>query len=85
MAVYGYARVSTNQQDLSIQIDTLRSAGAGIIRSEKMSGSSVNGREELKTLIQFLRNDDTLLITRILLHAIWMIELFGSIIVLSSG
>lgn len=65
MATYGYARVSTNQQDLSIQIDALSLAGAEIIRSEKVSGSSVSGREELKTLLQFLRDGDTLLITRI--------------------
>jgi DNA invertase Pin-like site-specific DNA recombinase len=65
LAVYGYARVSTSNQDLSIQVEVLKSAGAEIIRSEKVSGSSVSGREELKTLIQFLRNGDTLLITRI--------------------
>lgn len=65
MAIYGYARVSTNTQDLTIQIDTLKAAGADIVRSEKMSGTSTHGRVELTTLLEFLRKGDTLLITRI--------------------
>lgn len=38
MAFYGYARVSTNDQDLDLQIQTLRAAGCEIIRSEKRAG-----------------------------------------------
>jgi DNA invertase Pin-like site-specific DNA recombinase len=65
MAVYGYARVSTTNQDLSIQEKALQVAGCEIIRSEKVSGSSRQGREELNTLLDFLRVGDTLMITRI--------------------
>lgn len=65
MAIYGYARVSSAQQDLNIQIDTLKAAGAEIVRSEKVSGTSTKGRHELSTLLEFLRDGDTLLITRI--------------------
>ena len=65
MAVYGYARVSTVGQDLSPQIDTLQAAGCDVIRSEKVSGTSRNGRAELATLLEFIRSGDTLVITRI--------------------
>jgi DNA invertase Pin-like site-specific DNA recombinase len=63
--LYGYARVSTIDQDLSIQKAALTAAGCAVIREEKVSGTSTEGREELKTLLQFLRAGDTLVITRI--------------------
>ncbi|HAK3431380.1 TPA: recombinase family protein [Salmonella enterica] len=65
MALYGYARVSTNDQDLALQIQTLRAAGCEIIRAEKAIGSSRDGRNELQLLLDFLRPGDTLIVTRI--------------------
>lgn len=65
MAVYGYARVSTTDQDLSIQIEALKKAGCTTIRSEKVSGTSRQGRVELDILMSFLRAGDTLVVTRI--------------------
>jgi len=65
MAVYGYARVSSMDQDLTIQEEVLRNAGCDVIRTEKASGTSRNGRAELDTLMQFLRLGDTLMVTRI--------------------
>jgi DNA invertase Pin-like site-specific DNA recombinase len=62
---YGYARVSTTDQDLSIQHAALTAAGCTVIRSEKITGTSTEGREELATLLQFLRERDTLVVTRI--------------------
>ena len=62
---YGYARVSTTDQDLTLQIDALEKAGCSIIRQEKRSGTSLNGREELNTLLEFLREGDELVVTRI--------------------
>lgn len=65
MGIYGYARVSTEDQDLSIQRDELKAAGCEIIREEKISGTSRQGRKELETLIEFLRTGDTLVVTRL--------------------
>ena len=63
--LYGYARVSTTDQDLSIQEAALRAAGCTVIRSEKRTGTSRNGRTELETLMAFLRPGDSLVVTRI--------------------
>lgn len=65
MTTFGYARVSSTSQDLTIQEEALKAAGADLIRSEKVTGTSIEGRQELKTLLEFLREGDTLLITRI--------------------
>ncbi|HEY8359810.1 MAG TPA: recombinase family protein [Ramlibacter sp.] len=63
--LYGYARVSTIDQDLAIQEKALRDAGCTIIRSEKKSGTTTEGRAELQTLIEFARSGDTIIVTRI--------------------
>ena len=65
MTLFGYARVSTVDQDLSIQEKALRAAGCRTIRSEKKSGSERGSRSELQTLLDFLRTGDTLVVTRI--------------------
>jgi DNA invertase Pin-like site-specific DNA recombinase len=62
---YGYARVSTTDQDLTIQIDALNAAGCENIRQEKVSGTSIQGRDELNTLLEFLREGDELVVTRV--------------------
>ena len=62
---YGYARVSSSGQDLTIQIEALSKAGCETIRQEKVSGTSVQGRDELNTLLEFLRKGDELVVTRI--------------------
>ena len=61
----GYARVSTAEQDLGIQEAALRAAGCQAIRSEKKSGIERSSRTELQVLLDFLRNGDTLVVTRI--------------------
>src|SRR4051794_29291081 len=65
MALYGYARVSTLEQDLGIQRGALKAAGCEVIRAEKASGTRRDGRTELQVLLDFLRPGDTLIITRI--------------------
>jgi DNA invertase Pin-like site-specific DNA recombinase len=65
VTVIGYARVSTTDQDLSIQEAALRAAGCNVIRAEKQSGTSTQGRAELRTVLDFIGKDDVLLVTRI--------------------
>lgn len=61
----GYARASTEDQDCTIQVQTLKAAGCSTVRAEKKSGTSMRGREELQTVLDFLRAGDTLMVTRI--------------------
>jgi len=65
MAAYGYARVSTLDQDLTVQRQALRAAGCRVIRAEKASGSRRDGRTELQVLLDFVQPGDTLVVTRI--------------------
>ena len=65
MTLYGYARVSTADQDLAIQEAALRAAGCRVVRAEKRSGAAREGRDELRLLLDFLRAGDTLVVTRI--------------------
>jgi len=65
MAKYGYARVSSSGQDLSLQVESLESYGCDAVRQEKVSGTSTSGRMELNILLDFLREGDELVVTRI--------------------
>ncbi len=65
MARYGYARVSTIDQDLRLQEAALRAAGCDIVHAEKVSGTTRAGRAELEDLLAFLRPGHTLVVTRI--------------------
>ncbi len=65
MSTYGYARVSSIDQDLTVQQAALAAAGCTIVRAEKVSGTTRKGRTELDTLLEFLRPGDTLVVTRI--------------------
>ena len=64
---YGYARVSSHDQDASIQIAELIEAGVHpeFIRAEKKSGKSLEGRDELALLRQFMRSGDELWVSRL--------------------
>jgi DNA invertase Pin-like site-specific DNA recombinase len=65
MTAIGYARVSTTDQDLTVQIEALKAAGCDVIRKEKASGTTTKGRTELATILDFIRDGDTLVVTRI--------------------
>src|SRR3712207_7249144 len=66
MPLYGYARVSTLDQDLGLQRAALKAAGCRVIRAETASGSRRDGRTELQVLLlDFVQPGDTLVVTRI--------------------
>ncbi len=58
MAKIGYARCSTLDQDYATQEARLKAAGCDIIRAEKVSGASRDGRDELATIVDFIRAGD---------------------------
>ena len=59
----GYARVSTADQNLESQIDALKKAGCDEFYKEKKSG--VSEREELEKALGYLREGDTLVVTKL--------------------
>lgn len=61
----GYARVSSNSQDNSIQRKALKDAGCSVIREEKVSGASLKNRNELSTILDFIREGDTLVVYKL--------------------
>ena len=62
---YGYARVSSTDQDLGLQEAALMAAGCAAVRSEKKTGTTREGRTQLSILLDFLRPGDTLMVTRV--------------------
>jgi DNA invertase Pin-like site-specific DNA recombinase len=64
MATVGYARVSSIGQNLAVQLEKLEAAGCDKIFKETRSGVDA-GRPELKRCLDFLREGDTLLVTKI--------------------
>jgi len=61
----GYARVSSQGQDTAIQEARLSEAGCTIIRTEKASGGSRSGRDELAAIMDFVRPGDTLVVVKL--------------------
>jgi DNA invertase Pin-like site-specific DNA recombinase len=64
MTIFAYARVSTNGQDLTLQIEQLRAAGATQIFQEKMSGARAD-RPQLARLLKSINHGDTVLVCRL--------------------
>ena len=61
MNIYGYARVSTADQNLDRQIDMLNKYGVNRIYSEKMTGTRKD-RPELQKMLDNLSKGDTVVI-----------------------
>ena len=66
MILYGYARVSTIEQDLNLQLDALTQAGCdqSNIYTDKVSGAKAD-RPGLNTALDKLKDGDTLLVWRL--------------------
>ncbi|WP_327205316.1 recombinase family protein [Paenibacillus sp. Root444D2] len=64
MAKIGYARVSTSQQSLALQLDALKAEGCERIFQEKESGRN-DDREELAACLDYLRPGDTLIVYKL--------------------
>lgn len=61
----GYARVSSAGQSLEVQEDLLRTAGCEKVFAEKKSGTSTKDRTALQDTLEFVRDGDTLVVTRL--------------------
>ena len=62
---YGYARVSSDSQDYSAQVEALKAAGCERIWSEKASGKSTNGRPQLAKLMRAILPEDIVVVTKL--------------------
>src|SRR4051795_13101917 len=60
----GYARVSTQEQDLALQLDALRAAGCSKVFEEKASGAQ-RERPALQAALAYMRTGDTLVVWRL--------------------
>jgi DNA invertase Pin-like site-specific DNA recombinase len=65
MAKYGYARVSSLSQSTDIQFEALTKAGCDLVRTEKKSGRSTEGRTELATILDFMAEGDSLCVHKL--------------------
>ena len=61
--IIGYARVSTDDQNLDAQTDALTAAGAGKLFADKISGSK-RKRPELDRMLDQLRDGDVVTVTK---------------------
>lgn len=64
MAILGYARVSTQDQNLTGQIEALKAAGATTIYKEKISGARAD-RPQLNKLMAVLKHGDVVTVTKL--------------------
>lgn len=61
----GYARVSTTGQSYEIQEQKLREAGCEKVLAEKQSGKSADARKALQDMLEFVREGDTVMVTKL--------------------
>ena len=59
-----YIRVSSSSQSLELQREAVQKENVDKIFEEKVSGTSTQGREKLKEMLEFVREGDSVYITR---------------------
>ena len=64
MAIIGYARVSTKDQKLNLQMDALNQFGVEKIYSEKVTGTKFD-RLELQGMMNYIREGDTVVVWKL--------------------
>lgn len=79
----GYARVSTEGQTLETQVSILKKQGCNKVFKEKISGAKTS-RPELTKLLSYIKEDDTVMVTRIDRMARSTFDLFSIVSQLSS-
>lgn len=62
--IFGYARVSTQDQDLESQISSLQEYGCEKVFSGKQSGKSDENFEKLTELLDYIRSGDKVVVTK---------------------
>lgn len=65
MAFIGYARVSTIEQDLSLQLEALQKAGCKEIFAGKQSGVSEQNQAKLNEILTYIRKGDVVVVTKL--------------------
>jgi DNA invertase Pin-like site-specific DNA recombinase len=63
--VVGYARVSSAGQSLDVQLEKLAAAGCTRVFKEKRSGRQAENRPELQACLSYVRDGDTLVVSRL--------------------
>lgn len=61
--IYGYARVSSTDQNLQRQLEQLKKENCNKIFKEKVSGKNIQDRKELQKLLNVLKSGDTVVIS----------------------
>lgn len=65
MALIGFARVSTQEQDLAAQIEVLEQNGCEKIFAGKQGGNSSDNQVKLEEMISYIREGDTVCVTKL--------------------
>ncbi|MGX7595603.1 recombinase family protein [Planococcus plakortidis] len=62
---YGYARVSSESQNIDVQIKHLKETGCEVIYHEKVSGRNTDNREQFNKLLNIVKTGDTIVVTKL--------------------